>query len=267
MKWWGWGAPDVSFSHEGKPELAPFIERVLDLDVRRPGTGPVAFEDLEIPASALPVGLEARLEEAVGPGKVSTDDHDRVVHGRGKSLTDLIRQRRGDLRRLPDVVVRPGSEEEAAAVVRAALEEDAVVIPFGGGSCISGSLEPEADEPRPVISIDMARLDRVLAIDATSQLARVQAGVFGPDLERQLNAQGWSCGHFPDSFTYSTLGGWIATRSSGMQSDRYGDVAEFTRGLRVVTPSGILVVRPVPSTSTGPSVREMVLGSEGRLGT
>jgi alkyldihydroxyacetonephosphate synthase len=266
MKWWGWGAPDVSFSHEGKPELAPFIERVLDLDVRRPGTGPVAFEDLEIPPSVLPVGLEARLEEAVGPGKVSTDDHDRVVHGRGKSLTDLIRQRRGDLGRLPDVVVRPANEEEAAAVVRAALEEDAVVIPFGGGSCISGSLEPEADEPRPVISIDMARLDRVLAIDATSQLARVQAGVFGPDLERQLNAQGWTCGHFPDSFTYSTLGGWIATRSSGMQSDRYGDVAEFTRGLRVVTPSGVLVVRPVPSTSTGPSVREMVLGSEGRLG-
>jgi alkyldihydroxyacetonephosphate synthase len=266
MKWWGWGAPDVSFSHEGKPELAPFIECVLDLDVRRPGTGPVAFEGLEIPASVLPVGLEARLEEAVGPGKVSTDDHDRVVHGRGKSLTDLIRQRRGDLGRLPDVVVRPASEEEAAAVVRAALEEYAVVIPFGGGSCISGSLEPEADEPRPVISIDMARLDRVLAIDAPSQLARVQAGAFGPDLERQLNAQGWTCGHFPDSFTYSTLGGWIATRSSGMQSDRYGDVAEFTRGLRVVTPSGVLVVRPVPSTSTGPSVREMVLGSEGRLG-
>jgi alkyldihydroxyacetonephosphate synthase len=112
----------------------------------------------------------------------------------------------------------------------------------------------------------MARMNRVLRIDATSQLAWVQAGVFGPDLERQLNAEGWTCGHFPDSFTHSTLGGWIATRSSGMQSDRYGDVAELTRGVRVVAPSGLLVVRPVPSTSTGPSVREMVLGSEGRLG-
>ena len=112
----------------------------------------------------------------------------------------------------------------------------------------------------------MGRLDRVLDIDATSQLARVQAGVFGPELERQLAARGWTCGHFPDSFTHSTLGGWIATRSSGMQSDRYGDIAEITRGLRVVTPSGTLAVRPVPSTSTGPSVREMVLGSEGRLG-
>jgi alkyldihydroxyacetonephosphate synthase len=266
MKWWGWGAEDVSFSHEGKPELAPFIERHLGLDVRRQGSSPIAFENLEIPAPALPAALRAQLEDAVGPRHVSTDDRDRVVHGRGKSLTDLIRQRRGDLGRLPDVVVRPAAEHEVAAVVSAAIEEDAVVIPFGGGSSISGSLEAEAGETRPVISIDLGRLNRLLSVDATSQLARVQAGVFGPDLERQLGARGWTCGHFPDSFTYSTLGGWIATRSSGMQSDRYGDIADLTRGLRVVTPAGMLVVRPVPSTSTGPSVREMVLGSEGRLG-
>jgi alkyldihydroxyacetonephosphate synthase len=266
MKWWGWGAHDVAFSHEGKPELGPFIERHLELDVRRLGSPAIAFDELEIPEPALPPALAARLEEAVGAEHVSTDDHDRVVHGRGKSLTDLIRQRRGDLGRLPDAVLRPGAEEEVAAIVKAALDEDAVVIPFGGGSSISGSLEAEQGEPRPVISVDMSRLNRVLWVDATSQLACVQAGVFGPDLERQLNAQGWTCGHFPDSFTYSTLGGWIATRSSGMQSDRYGDIADLTRGLRVVTPSGILVVRPVPSTSTGPSVREMVLGSEGRLG-
>jgi alkyldihydroxyacetonephosphate synthase len=266
MKWWGWGEEEVSFTHEGKPELAPFIERVLGLDVRVPGTSPMAFEELDVPAPRLPAGLRTRLADAVGAEQVSIDDRDRVVHGRGKSLTDLVRQRRGDLGRLPDVVVRPGEEGEVVAVVAAALAEDAVVIPFGGGSSISGSLEAEPGETRPVISVDMRRMNRVLGVDATSQLARVQAGVFGPDLERQLGAQGWTCGHFPDSFTYSTLGGWIATRSSGMQSDRYGDVAELTRGLRVVTPSGLLVVRPVPSTSTGPSVREMVLGSEGRLG-
>jgi alkyldihydroxyacetonephosphate synthase len=266
MKWWGWGEESVSFTHEGKPELAPFIERHLRLDVRRPGKSPIAFEELDIPEPGLPATLRTNLEEAVGAEQVSTDGHDRVVHGRGKSLTDLVRQRRGDLGRLPDVVVRPATEEEVVAVVEAALADDAVVIPFGGGSSISGSLEPEPKEARPVISVDMSRMSRVLSVDATSQLARVQTGVYGPDLERQLNAQGWTCGHFPDSFTHSTLGGWIATRSSGMQSDRYGDVAELTRGLRVVTPTGVLVVRPVPSTSTGPSVREMVLGSEGRLG-
>ncbi|MBV9000803.1 MAG: FAD-binding oxidoreductase, partial [Solirubrobacterales bacterium] len=102
--------------------------------------------------------------------------------------------------------------------------------------------------------------------DSGSRLARVQAGVFGPHLEEQLGALGYTFGHFPDSFTHSTLGGWIATRSSGMQSDRYGDIADMVKGLRVVTPSGMLVTRPVPATSTGPSVRQMVLGSEGRLG-
>ena len=94
----------------------------------------------------------------------------------------------------------------------------------------------------------------------------MQTGVFGPQLEEQLNARGWTLGHFPDSFAHSTLGGWIATRSSGMQSDKYGDVADLTRAVRVVMPSGLLATRPVPATSTGPSVREMILGSEGRLG-
>jgi alkyldihydroxyacetonephosphate synthase len=141
-----------------------------------------------------------------------------------------------------------------------------VMIAFGGGTNIAGSLEPPTAEERPIVSVDMTRLDQVLEIDAASRLARVQAGVFGPHLEEQLRAQGWTLGHFPDSFTHSTLGGWIATRSSGMQSDKYGDVADLTRAVRVVTPAGVLATRPVPATSTGPSVLQMVLGSEGRLG-
>jgi alkyldihydroxyacetonephosphate synthase len=177
-----------------------------------------------------------------------------------------VRHRAGDLGRLPDVVVRPGDEDEAAAVLRAVIEADAVLIPFGGGTNISGSLEAPVAESRTVVSVDLSRMDQVLSVDDASRLARVQAGVFGPHLEEQLNARGWTVGHFPDSFTHSTLGGWIATRSSGMQSDKYGDVADLTRGLRAVTPSGLLVTRPVPATSTGPSVREMILGSEGRLG-
>jgi alkyldihydroxyacetonephosphate synthase len=266
MRWSGWGDEDVSFTHEDKPALGPFLQRALDLDFTLPESRPVAFESLGVPEPSLSVDMSAALEEAVGNGHVSTDPLDRVVHARGKSLRDLVRHRRGDLGRLPDAVVRPGDEDEVAAVLRAALDADAVLIPFGGGTSISGSLEAPAEERRTVISLDTARLRKVIAVDAPSGLARVQAGALGPDLERQLNAQGWTLGHFPDSFTHSTLGGWIATRSSGMQSDRYGDIADLTRAVRVVTPSGLLVTRPVPSTSTGPSVREMVLGSEGRLG-
>jgi alkyldihydroxyacetonephosphate synthase len=266
MKWWGWGHEGVAFTHADKPGLAPFIKQVLDLDVDRPTTRPVAFDDLALAEPSLTTDLHAALEEAVGADNVSTDALDRVVHARGKSLRDLIRHRAGDVGRVPDVVVRPGTEDEVAAVVHAAIDADAVVIAFGGGTNIAGSLEAPPAEQRTIVSVDMARLDRVLEIDERSRLARVQAGVFGPHLEEQLNARGWTAGHFPDSFTHSTLGGWIATRSSGMQSDKYGDIADLTRAVRVVTPTGMLVTRPVPHTSTGPSVREMVLGSEGRLG-
>jgi alkyldihydroxyacetonephosphate synthase len=266
MKWWGWGDEGVAFTHTDKPALPPFVQRVLGLDVDRGTTRPVAFDDLDVPESSLSASLRADLEAAVGEAHVCTDALERIVHARGKALRDLVRHRRGELGRLPDVVVRPGSEDEVVAIVRAALEADAVVIPFGGGTNISGSLEAPPDEQREIVSVDLGRMDRVLAIDDESRLARVQPGAFGPDLERQLAAGGWTIGHFPDSFTHSTLGGWIATRSSGMQSDKYGDVADLTRAVRVVTPAGVLATRPVPHTSTGPSVREMVLGSEGRLG-
>jgi alkyldihydroxyacetonephosphate synthase len=265
-KWWGWGDGDVAFSHADKPDLGPFLERHLELDVDRVDARPPRLDDLDLPEPQLGPELRAALEEAVGARHVSTDALERLTHARGKSLRDLVRSRAGDLGRLPDVVVRPAAEAELEAIMAAALDADAVLIPFGGGTNISGSLEAPADEARTVVSVDMARMGRVLELDEVSQLARVQAGAFGPDLEAQLNARGWTMGHFPDSFTHSTLGGWIATRSSGMQSDKYGDVADLTRAVRVVTPAGVLVTRPVPHTSTGPSVREMVLGSEGRLG-
>ena len=266
MKWWGWGVEGVEFTHDDKPAFAPFIREVLGVDVAGPTAVPVRWEDLDVPASRLPAELRAALERAVSAAHVSLDTLDRIVHARGKSLRDLVRQRRGELGRVPDVVVRPGSEDEVTAVLQAAVLAGAVVIPFGGGTSISGSLEAPGAEERPVVSVDLGRLDRVLDIDAHSRLARVQAGVYGPHLEEQLASRGYTLGHFPDSFSHSTLGGWIATRSSGMQSDRYGDIADLTRGLRVVTPLGTLVTRPVPAASTGPSIREMVLGSEGRLG-
>jgi alkyldihydroxyacetonephosphate synthase len=266
MKWWGWGEEDVAFTHEDKPELGPFLQRHLEIDVSRVSSPRAGFDDLRIPEPGLSSALRAELRTAVGAAHVSTDPLDRLVHARGKSLRDLVRHRRGELGRLPDVVVRPGDEAACAAVLKAAIGADAVVIPFGGGSNISGSLEPPQDETRTIVSVDMERMDRVLAIDEAAGLARVQAGALGPRLEEQLNARGWTLGHFPDSFTHSTLGGWIATRSSGMQSDKYGDVADLTRAVRVVMPGGVLATRAVPATSTGPSVREMILGSEGRLG-
>jgi alkyldihydroxyacetonephosphate synthase len=266
MKWWGWGRPEVSFTHNDKPQLRGFIQKNLDLDIALPGQPPLDIDDIKIAESVLPAALRKQLTAIVGAENVRDDTMERVTHGYGKSLRDIVRLRRGDVGRAPDVVVYPAGEAEVEAVLKAALDADAVLIPFGGGSNIAGSLEPERSETRPVISLDMGRMNRLLDIDAPSNLARIEAGALGPDLERQLNNRGWTIGHFPDSFNHSTLGGWIATRSSGMQSDKYGDIADLTRGLRVVSPKGIVAIRPVPSTSTGPSVREMILGSEGRLG-
>ncbi len=272
MKWWGWGVEGVGFHHEDKPGFAPFVLKAvgLDLSTAQKAEQP-AFDDVTLAASAARPEFVAALAGIVGEDNVATDAMERVVHTYGKSLRDLVRIRANQIARAVDVVVYPADEAEVQRVVDAAVAEDAVIIPFGGGSNIAGSLEPRADESRAVVSLDLGRLNQVLSIDADSGLARIQAGALGPHLEAQLAAQGWTIGHFPDSFTHSTIGGWAATRSSGMQSDKYGDIAQIVRGLRVVRPShpdrdGVLVIPAIPSASTGPSVREMIVGSEGRLG-
>ncbi len=272
MKWWGWGVEGVGFHHEDKPGFAPFVLDAVGLDLATAQTAvQPSFDGLVLADPAVRPAFVAALAYIVGEDHVATDALQRVVHSYGKSLRDLVRIRSNAVARAVDVVVYPADEAEVRRIVDAAVAEDAVVIPFGGGSNIAGSLEPIAGETRTVVSLDMGRMNAVLDIDEESGLARIQAGALGPHLEAQLAARGWTIGHFPDSFTHSTIGGWAATRSSGMQSDKYGDIAQIVRGLRVVRPShpdrdGVLVIPAIPSASTGPSVREMIVGSEGRLG-
>jgi alkyldihydroxyacetonephosphate synthase len=267
MKWWGWGVPGVAFHHEDKPGFAPFVIKAVGLDLHAVSPlDPPSFEGIDVPASRDDGRVRAAAAEIVGADAVTDDALARVVHTYGKSLRDLVRIRAGVLPRTPDLVVYPGTEDEVQALVAALVGLDAVLIPFGGGSNIAGSLEPDPTETRVVVSVDLGRLDRLIDIDEASGLARIQAGALGPVLEAQLNERGWTIGHFPDSFTHSTLGGWVATRSSGMQSDKYGDIADIARGMRVARPNGLLDVKAYPSASTGPSVRELILGSEGRLG-
>jgi len=266
QKWWGWGAEGIQFSFADKPKFAPFVMDVIGVDVTKPAPRVAELSSFDIPTTQLSADLRAALVDAIGEEYVVDDDEYRVIHAFGRGVRDLVRVRRGQFGRLPDAVVYPGSEDDVVGIVNAAVAHDAVVIPYGGGSNIVGALEAVPTETRQVLSIDMGRMNKVLEIDGASGLARIQAGVLGPDMEVQLNAKGWTMGHFPDSFVWSTLGGWIATRSTGMQSDKYGDIADITRGLRMVMDGQVLVLRPLPSSSSGPSVREMVLGSEGRLG-
>ena len=265
QKWWGWGVEGIGFNPEGRPNFAAFVKKQIGLDISKPGTPP-KFEDLDVPAPVIDDALRSSLLEVVGERFLLDDDLDRVVHTLGKGVRDLIRIRRGDLRRVVDVVVYPADEAQVQRVVDLCVDADAVLIPFGGGSNIVGALEPMPGERRTVVSVDLGRMTKVLEIDDESGMARIQAGALGPAIEEQLGRRGWTMGHFPDSFNHSTLGGWIATRSTGMQSDKYGDIADIVHGLRAVRHGEVLVLRPLPSTSSGPSVREMVIGSEGRLG-
>ena len=268
QKWWGWGYDGVpEFRYDNKPKFAPFVLDRIGLDLRTAQVErPAPLAELGVPATRASDADLAALRAIIGDEYVVLDDEVRIVHWAGRSVRDLIRTRQGEFARVPDAVAYPGSEAEVEALLRAAYEHDWVVIPFGGGTSISGSLHAEAGEDRTVVTVDLGRLNRVLEVDEHSGLARVEAGILGPDLEAALGARGLTMGHLPDSFTYSTLGGWVATRSSGMQSDKYGDIADIVRGLHLVRPTGTVVLRDLPSTSTGPSVREMVLGSEGRLG-
>lgn len=266
-RWWGWGSDDVTFNWETKPAFAPLAKEKVGLDLwQEPRPQVPNLDDFTVPDSRLAAETLEQLTDVVGEDSISVDDELRVIHSFGRSLPDLFRVRRGTFERVADAVVYPGSEEDITEVMRIVLERDLVLIPYGGGSCISGSLTPAAEEQRPIIALNLGRLRRVLSIDEKSGLARVEAGAYGPDVEAQLNERGWTMGHFPDSFTYSTLGGWAATRSSGMQSDKYGDIEDIVRGLRMVHPRGTVVTKPIPGRDSGPSVHEMILGSEGRLG-
>ena len=268
QKWWGWGYEGIpDFRYDNKPAFAPFVKANIGLDLERAAVVRAPrLADLTVPASrAAQADLDA-LAAVVGADNVVLDDETRVVHWAGRSVRDLIRTRRGEFTRVPDAVVYPGDEEECRVLLGAAVERGWVIIPFGGGTSISGSLQAEDAETRVVVTVDLGRMNRLLSVDEHSGLARVQAGILGPDLEDALGARGLTMGHLPDSFTYSTVGGWVATRSSGMQSDKYGDIADIVKGVHLARPNGVVVLRDLPSTSTGPSVREMIIGSEGRLG-
>lgn len=265
MKWWGWGNEDASFDALHHPGFWPFAKTVLGIESEAPPTPRVPLEAMQLPEARVNARFLAELKSSLHPGQIFDSRYERLVHAYGKGFRDLYRLRQGLAEGAPDLVVYPESEDDVVAVLRAAARHDVTVIPFGGGSNIAGCLE-RMDARRMAVSLDMRRMRCVLEVDAESCAARVEAGVFGPDLEEQLGAQGMTLGHFPDSFLHSTLGGWIATRSAGMQSDKYGKIEDMVVALRMVTPEGVLETRRVPKSSNGIDVNHMCIGSEGTLG-
>ncbi|WP_246383517.1 FAD-binding oxidoreductase [Nocardioides stalactiti] len=261
--------PEMPPTRWGDPAHAgPLPDGVRDLVgmVFALGDTPAA-SDVTVPAPALAEQLVEALRGIVGADAVVLDDGVRRLRTRGKSTPDLLRQRAGDLGDAPDVVVRPGSHEEVQAVLDLAQEHRIAVVPFGGGTSVTGGLVSERDGFAGVVSLDLGRMRDLVALDPVSSTATLGPGLRGPEAEALLAERGLMLGHFPQSFEFATIGGFAATRSSGQSSAGYGRFDAMVVGLRAATPKGeVRLGGTSPSNASGPDLRELFLGSEGAFG-
>ena len=209
---------------------------------------------------------KSRLPTAITELKtVSIDQEDRLRHARGQSFPDWIAMHGGNFGVFPDGVAFPESTADVETLLKLASEHDLIVIPFGGGTSVAGHINPQKGS-RPVLTIAMSKMAQLIDLDNESQIATFGAGTQGPAVEAQLDAHGYRLGHYPQSWELSTLGGWIAARSSGQQSLGYGRIEQMFAGGTLVTPQGVLNIADFPASAAGPDLREMMMGTEGRAG-
>jgi len=256
---WGWGFEDMAFGPDETGALGRRLSEQFGVPVRSPAALPRA-DALELPASrlAVPGSLEHIL---------SRDTRDRASHTYGKAFRDIVRGLAGDFSAAPDWVARPGSEQDLVDLLDWAASARLAVIPYGGGSSVVGGVEARLDgDWAGAISVDMARFDALVDIDPTSRAAHLQAGMYGPALEAALKPHDLSLRHYPQSFEFSTLGGWLATHAGGHFATRYTHIDDLVESVRVLTPSGLIETRRLPGSGAGPSPDRFLLGSEGTLG-
>ncbi len=254
---WAWGTEAREPSATELDEVASGVNGLLGFEATP--VAPLPEDEIEIRPSRIgsPGGR---------PGLFSDDRHDRLVHSLGRAYRDVVRAHRGQFDSPPDLVAFPADSEEVAEVLDRADSAGAAVIPFGGGTSVVGGVEPRIAGDRPVISLDLGRLDRLLEVDPVSGSARIGAGARGPVLEEALRVDDLTLRHFPQSFEWSTLGGWIATRAGGHFATRETHIDDLVESVRAITPGGVWQSRRLPGSGAGPSPDRMLLGSEGILG-
>jgi alkyldihydroxyacetonephosphate synthase len=257
-KHWGWGFEDQQPSRAELTEAAKGIRERLGFGGEVEEPVPLDRVELAPPRLRAPGELAEVL---------SDERHERASHALGKAYRDVVRGFRGEFPNPPDLVARPRDESDVEAVLDFCEQEGAAAIPYGGGTSVVGGVEPRVtDGYSGAVSIDLGRLDRVLEIDGESRAARIQAGAPGPRLEDQLRDRGLTLRHFPQSFEFSTLGGWIATRAGGHFATLYTHIDDLVESVRAITPRGAWESRRLPGSGAGPSPDRALLGSEGILG-
>ncbi len=258
LKHWGWGYEDQQPPRDQVEGIASAVTDRLGFEVDEIEE-PVPLDAVELP--------EPRLRPPKRFAEMfSADRYDRIAHSLGKAYRDVVRGFRGEFPNPPDLVAYPESPEDVDVILNFCADEKAAAIPYGGGTSVVGGVEPRGlEEYRGVVTIDLRRMDRVLEVDPISMAARIQAGATGPRLEEQLREHGLTLRHFPQSFEYSTLGGWIATRAGGHFATLYTHIDDLVESIRAVTPEGEWESRRLPGSGAGPSPDRMLVGSEGIL--
>lgn len=248
------------------PDLLPWVKRVMQVAFDVTDTHDSRYPP-EVPAPREDPGFLAAVRRILPAEAISTDPLLRLRHGHGHTLEEMYAIKYGRLERVPDLVLFPGSEAEVDALVAAAAEHDACLVPYGGGTNVTDALRCPATETRLIVSVDLRRLNRILWIDPVNLMACIEAGAVGRHIQTQLAEHGFTMGHEPDSVEFSTLGGWIATNASGMKKNRYGNIEDLVLDLRLAAPGGP-VERPsaLPRESVGINPLDWAFGSEGTLG-
>ncbi|KAI1293627.1 Alkyldihydroxyacetonephosphate synthase, peroxisomal [Halotydeus destructor] len=283
LKWNGWGYKDSKFEldvdkqvfsftgnrykigNKKLPLFFDFVQKKLDVELehRFPSQTELLPGDFSEPLITDDFLNELKLTTI----KFSLDGHDRLFRAHGHTLHDVITLRQGRFQRLPDIVVWPSCHKDVVHLVQLANKFNTVIIPFGGGTSVTGSLECPHEEKRTIVSLDTSQMNKTLWIDHENLTARFESGIIGVDLEARLAKVGLCTGHEPDSYEFSSLGGWVATRASGMKKNIYGNIEDLLVHVTFVTSKGVIERNcHVPRLSAGPDVHHFILGSEGTLG-
>ncbi|KRT84991.1 hypothetical protein AMK59_1739, partial [Oryctes borbonicus] len=280
LKWNGWGYKDSQFILKDNllyftgdrypigghylPYFTQWVKDVLNVEVTKFQKTKTPPPPQRYPDTNVPKELFDRLNDM--NLSYSTDGLDRLIRAHGHTLHDIYILRESSFKRIPDIVIWPSCHDDVVKIVAFACELNMVIIPFGGGTAVSGAIDCP-DDPRIIISLDTSQMNNILVLDRENLTVTCESGIIGQDLERELKGFGFTCGHEPDSYEFSSLGGWVATRASGMKKNIYGNIEDLLVNVRMVTPKGVLEKNcQVPRLSCGPDFNHVIMGSEGSFG-